>query len=446
MTTIATSVFKGVATHGERFLINVAQPVVVQAGDNIDYIEIQSGFGATIFGQASTDLIVGADNNANGGDTIYGDSGADDASNVLGAADFIHSRGGDDVVFAGVGNDQVVAGGGDDYVVGGAGNDTLWGGTGRDTILGGVGDDVIYGATASAQPQEIFIFTYWDGLTDLEFANPIELSIASVIGLTPLTPNDTTGDFLYGGDGNDYIVGANGADHIEGNDGNDTLIGGLASDVLNGGLGNDYYMLGAEATGIDAVIDGGGVDTINSTITRSLASFPAIERLTLSGAGLANGTGNGSANIIVGNVVANVLAGGLGNDILSGGGGNDKLIGGPGIDTLTGGANLDIFVFNTAPNPVTNRDIISDFSHVDDTFQLENAVFTKLGAQPGAHQLNPAFFRAGAAALDANDYIVYNRANGVLSYDTNGNANGGAIAFAVLVNKPVLAANDFVVI
>ena len=425
MTTIATSVFKGMATHGERFLINVAQPVVVQAGDNIDYIEIQSGFGATIFGQASTDLIVGADNNANGGDTIYGDSGADDASDVLGAADFIHSRGGDDVVFAGVGNDQVVAGGGDDYVVGGAGNDTLWGGTGRDTILGGVGDDVIYGATASAQPQEIFIFTYWDGLTDLEFANPIELSIASVIGLTPLTPNDTTGDFLYGGDGNDYIVGANGADHIEGNDGNDTLIGGLASDVLNGGLGNDYYMLGAEATGIDAVIDGGGVDTINSTITRSLASFPAIERLTLSGAGLANGTGNGSANIIVGNVVANVLAGGLGNDILSGGGGNDTLIGGPGIDTLTGGANNDFFVFNTALNAVDQPRRRSPTSSTSPTrSRLENAVFTKLGA--GVHALNPAFFRAGAAAADANDYIVYNRATGVLSYDVNGNAARGA--------------------
>ena len=60
--------------------------------------------------------------------------------------------------------------------------------------------------------------------------------------------------------------------------------------------------------------------------------------------------------------------------------------------------------------------------------------------------LNPAFFRAGVKALDANDYIVYNKANGVLSYDADGSGAHAAIAFAVLVNRPVLAANDFVVI
>jgi hypothetical protein len=34
----------------------------------------------------------------------------------------------------------------------------------------------------------------------------------------------------------------------------------------------------------------------------------------------------------------------------------------------------------------------------------------------------------------------------VLSYDVNGSAAGGATAFAVLTNHPVLAANDFQVI
>jgi hypothetical protein len=36
--------------------------------------------------------------------------------------------------------------------------------------------------------------------------------------------------------------------------------------------------------------------------------------------------------------------------------------------------------------------------------------------------------------------------NGVLSYDNDGNGPHAAIVFAVLNNKPVLAANDFVVI
>ena len=93
--------------------------------------------------------------------------------------------------------------------------------------------------------------------------------------------------------------------------------------------------------------------------------------------------------------------------MLDGGINNDTLFGGAGIDTLTGGANNDFFVFNTALNASTNRDTITDFNHVADTFQLENAVFTKLGA--GVHALNPAFFRAGVKALDANDYIIYNK-------------------------------------
>src|SRR4051812_15804989 len=69
--------------------------------------------------------------------------------------------------------------------------------------------------------------------------------------------------------------------------------------------------------------------------------------------------------------------------------------------------DITMFVFNTALSAITNRDIVTDFSHVDDTFRLENTgVFTKLTA---LGTLNPAFFRVGAAALDANDFIVYNQ-------------------------------------
>jgi serralysin len=124
--------------------------------------------------------------------------------------------------------------------------------------------------------------------------------------------------------------------------------------------------------------------------------------------------------------------------------GNDTLDGGLGNDTLIGGANDDTFVFNTPLNALTNRDTITDFNHINDTFQLENAIFTKLGA--GVHFLNPAFFHAGAAAADANDFVVYNQATGGLFYDDNGNGAGHAVMFAALSNHSVLAANDFVVI
>jgi len=83
----------------------------------------------------------------------------------------------------------------------------------------------------------------------------------------------------------------------------------------------------------------------------------------VAGSGAINGTGNALNNVIIGNAKANVLTGGAG------------------IDTETGGAGSDFFVFN-APLSAANRDIITDFSHVADTFRLENAVMTKL-VRPG---------------------------------------------------------------
>ena len=100
-------------------------------------------------------------------------------------------------------------------------------------------------------------------------------------------------------------------------------------------------------------------------------------------------------------------------------------------------------MFDASPNAATNRDAIVDFSHVDDSFHLENAVFTKLLP---SNTLNANFFRAGPAALDANDYVVYNHVNGALYYDADGNGAGAAVLFATLQGAPTLAASDFVVI
>jgi Ca2+-binding RTX toxin-like protein len=131
--------------------------------------------------------------------------------------------------------------------------------------------------------------------------------------------------------------------------------------------------------------------------------------------------------------------------VLNGHGGIDTLTGGANIDTLTGGTQNDIFVLN-APLNIANRDAITDFSNLagnNDTFRLENAVMTKLGATGG---LAANKFFAGAAAHDGDDRIVCNQASGALSYDSNGNAAGGSTLLAILTSKPVLTAGDFVVI
>jgi len=153
--------------------------------------------------------------------------------------------------------------------------------------------------------------------------------------------------------------------------------------------------------------------------------------------------GSARADTIFGGLNNDTLTGNAGNDRLDGGGNPDKLSGGLGIDTLTGGTGADLFIFNTAANTATNRDVIKDFSHADDTLQFENAVFTKLG---NAGALNAQFLRLRAAPLDANDHLIYNKATGVLTYDVNGVAAGGAQQVAVLQNKPPLTLGDFVVI
>jgi Ca2+-binding RTX toxin-like protein len=153
--------------------------------------------------------------------------------------------------------------------------------------------------------------------------------------------------------------------------------------------------------------------------------------------------GRAGSDILIGGAGTDTLIGDVGIDWLQGGAGADRLFGGSGNDALSGGAGSDCFVFNT-PLGAANRDTITDFNHFDDTFELENAIFTKLGA--GSHMLNASFFRAGAKALDSNDYIVYNPASGLLSYDVDGNGAHAPIAFALLGNKPVLAYNDFLVI
>src|SRR5262249_16844449 len=122
---------------------------------------------------------------------------------------------------------------------------------------------------------------------------------------------------------------------------------------------------------------------------------------------------------------------GSGNDLLDGGIGNDTLNGGPGFhriyaaarpDRLTPPPNDDIFVFNTRPNTLPNRDTITDFSNVagnNDSIRLENAVMPGLGHTLG--RLAADKFFVGPAAHDANDRIVYNDETGLLVYDSNGN-------------------------
>ncbi|MDQ7251726.1 calcium-binding protein, partial [Dongia sedimenti] len=135
------------------------------------------------------------------------------------------------------------------------------------------------------------------------------------------------------GNGSDNVlIGNTGANTLDGGAGNDTLDGGAGNDTLIGGSGNDTYVVDAAG---DVVTESGTDtnDTVQSSITYSVASLATIENVTLTGGAAINATGNGSNNVLIGNTGANTLDGGAGNDTLDGGAGNDTLIGGAGNDT-----------------------------------------------------------------------------------------------------------------
>ncbi|MFM6248090.1 MAG: calcium-binding protein, partial [Dolichospermum sp.] len=139
--------------------------------------------------------------------------------------------------------------------------------------------------------------------------------------------------------------------------------------TLIGGLGNDIYVVDSAT---DTITEGAnaGTDTIQSSVTYTIAALANVENLTLTGTAAINGTGNVGNNIITGNGANNILNGGAGTDTLIGGLGNDTLNGGDGIDTLIGGLGNDIFVFQFGQSPVSGADRITDFAIGTDRIDL----------------------------------------------------------------------------
>lgn len=360
-----------------------------------------------------------------------------------------------------------------DLLDGGAGDDTMRGGTGRDTYaVDSTGDTVIETSSVVTEIDTVrssATFTLGDYLerlilTGTEAINGTGNNLANILEgnsggniLSGLNGNDV----LYGNAGDDTLFGGDGNDRLYGNDGNDWLYSGAGTNWMYGGAGNDFLsgeggaatMVGGSGNDVyfvdsayDYVVETSSllteIDSVQSTISYTLGSY--VENLELVGNGTVNGTGNARSNSISGNDNDNILRGLAGNDVLSGGSGNDILNGGAGADTLSGGSGADIFVFDSVLNASTNTDSIIDFSALDDTLHLDRTIFTKLAQG----FLNSDLFLSDstAAALDSNDYILYNTQSGVLWYDKDGNGSSVAVQFAILETKPEISASDFFVV
>jgi len=329
---------------------------------------------------------------------------------------------------------------GDNVLKGAGGADTLAGGAGNDTYyIDNAGDVVIEAAGGGTDTAVVSLDFRMDALANVEI-----LKLA----------DGTQAARVTGGGGNDHLVG---------NEGFNVIDGGAGADTMEGGAGSDVFLVDDAG---DVVIEtvGNGADAVQTSVNYTLSAGAEIEFLTGLGSGSLWLTGNEFGNTISGTAGANrligqdgndVLTGYAGNDILKGDTGNDTLHGGAGKDTLYGGAGKDTFVFNAKFNSKTNRDKIADFNVKDDTIFLDNALFKsnkvfyaaiKKGTEAKPLKLKSGFLRVGDKAKDGNDYLVYNKKTGILSYDADGSGTKAAVQIATLSKNLKFTYHDFFII
>ncbi|HJT11301.1 MAG TPA: calcium-binding protein [Dongiaceae bacterium] len=313
-------------------------------------------------GLGGNDSLQGGDNNDTldggaGNDTLEGGLG-DDTYIVDSKGDVINDVDGEDTlqsklsivlsasiehaILTGTGAANATGNGGDNKLTGNDGVNKLDGGAGADTMSGGKGadtyvvddaGDVVTESLAGVPGGKDLV----QSSVDFELGNNVES-----LTLTGLLDIDGKGNAV--------------ANLITGNDGNNRLDGQGGNDTLNGGKGNDTYVVDSVADKIGETLTlakGGGTDTVESSVTFSLAALANVENLTLTGDANINGTGNAAANAITGND------------------GNNKLDGGAGVDTLAGGAGDDIYVADS------NDVVIEDADSGSDSVLLTNLIANK---------------------------------------------------------------------
>ncbi len=241
-------------------------------------------------------------------------------------------------------------------------------------------------------------------LTKVSFASPLlSFEVQGKVGLTSNTATLTSvslimGDLSYRIDGSVLL---------------DTVTGAMSGTIRAIHLDDGVHDASVARLNLPVA------DFISMTPEQSLA-------LMFSGKDVLTATGN-----------AVELAGFDGKDVIVGSTGDDTITGGNGKDKLTGGLGADDFVFDYAPNKLTNVDTIVDFSVADgDRIVLDGTIFSteslvildKLASKVDT----------GGNAFDSASYVglVYVQATGRLYYDSSEAGPGELVA--KLIGAPEL--------
>jgi serralysin len=377
-----------------------------------------------------------------------------------------------DKIFAGFGNDVVIGNGGDDYLAGAQGNDTIDGGSGYDEVwfYGSMSD---YNVTRNGDGS-IRVASLFDGSVDkvlnselfnfggavyetsdlFPVAQPSSYAVypnsdaieGGALTFTIYRSGDTSGTetiyFNLSGQavaGGDYTAPASsvtfGAGEVSKNVSLATFKDGLIENFETVVM----TLTGTSNGGLVSLVSAqSGIINADVPISQPPIPQPPIVPPTLEEIYSGNDT-------LVGNSGNNTLRGYGGNDVIKSGSGNDLIFGGLGNDKLYGQAGKDAFVFDTKPNQYANKDAIMDFRVVDDTIRLDNAIFTKVGANG---TLKEAMFWTNTTgkAHDSSDRVIYDRDSGVLYYDPDGTGKAAGVAFATISKELALTYKDFYVI
>jgi Ca2+-binding RTX toxin-like protein len=334
--------------------------------------------------------------------------------------------------------------------------------------------------------------SYYDGVNATPFVTTWSLTTESIGGevnnwMSAIADGPAV---LSGLDGNDHLTGSLGNDYLNGGSGNDVLVGREGDDTMLGGSGNDNYTIW-NGSGADVIADEGGLDTLrfltntgggetgglttyrqgNSLFFRSYTSdsewdlgevknFQSkgyIEQMHyVDGNGSTyyislakGGTGSAVADWISSTSAGGTLSGLVGNDVLIGYTAADTLKGGAGNDALYGGPGTasDKFVFDFAPNGITNLDYIIDFVASEDKIQFSRAIFKGFSAS-GSLSSSAYVEGAGKTAADSLlQRVIYNTTTGDLFYDADGSGTKAvAVKVAVVGTKADLSSADVEII